>query len=392
MACKFLITGARAPAALQLARILGRSGHEVFLADSMKRAVAYRSRWVRGHMLLPPPALRFAEFASAARQAVDEFQPEAVICTCEEIFYWAKAAELSPAGFASYYRANPSFQTLRLLHHKGLFARFARSIASTAGVVVPETRTRRVDACETERWVGKPAYSRFAVMTKLGLMPAQAQELLRQRKWIVQKQILGREICTWAFFVNGVEVCSTAYEPIYRAGRGSGIGLRGVEPGPAAQFARILAARLQYTGQLAFDWIQNEAGCHLLECNPRSTSGLHFLDGKSGETGAAIANAIRGLPYQTVLGEREDVAIKWAMLMFGALRMLRPRTGAEHRAFFRNARDADFCLDDPEPTSAVAIAAALSEIFGRAIRARSGLIRASTSDIEWNGDRFWKTK
>ena len=386
---RFLITGARAPAALQLARILGRSGQEVILADSMSHAASYRSKWVAAHVVLPSPARQFGAFAAAAKSAISEHQPDVVICTCEEIFYWAKAAELEPSGFAPYLRANPSFKVLRVLHHKGVFARLARASAAEAGVQIPETR--RFGDLGDGPWVCKPAYSRFAVMTRLGLTPAEATEQLKQPGWIAQRQIAGREFCTWAFFVTGREVCSSAYQPIYRAGRGSGIGLRAVEPGRAADFARVLGARLRYTGQLAFDWMENDSGCHVLECNPRSTSGIHFLDPHSKELGRALCDALQGLPFPSFRGAMQDMAVKWAMLLFGSLRMLRPRAGAAERAFFRNARDVERDPDDPKPSQVGSILQAFTEIVGRAVKTRSNLLKASTADIEWNGNRFWET-
>lgn len=386
---RFLVTGARAPAALQWMRILGRSGHEIILADSLLHAVAYRSKWATAHVVLPSPARQFAPFAAAAKTAISQYQPEAIICTCEEIFYWAKAAELDPAGFAPYFRANPPFKVLRVLHHKGAFARLARSSAAEAGVHVPETR--RFGELDDATWVCKPAYSRFAVMTRLGLSAVEAQVQLQQPGWLAQRQIAGREFCTWALFVQGREVCSAAYQPIYRAGMGSGIGLRTVEAGRAIDFARVLAARLRYTGQLAFDWMENDAGCHVLECNPRSTSGIHFLDSHSKELGRAIGDALHGRRSPSFPGAEEDLAVKWAMLLFGSLRMVRPRTGAAERAFFRHARDVERDPDDPNPARLVTLLRAFAEIVGRAMKLRSNLLRASTADIEWNGNRFWET-
>lgn len=385
---RFLITGARAPAALQWMRILGRSGHEVILADSLSHAVAYQSKWATAHVVLPSPARQFASFAAAAKTAITQYQPEAILCTCEEIFYWAKAAELDPVSFAPYFRANPPFKVLRVLHHKGVFARLARSSAAEAGVHVPTTR--HFGALTDAPWVCKPAYSRFAVMTRLGLSAADAQAQLRQPGWIAQRQITGREFCTWAFFVAGREVCSAAYQPLYRAGTGSGIGLRTVKAGRAADFARVLADRLRYTGQLAFDWIENEAGCHVLECNPRSTSGIHFLDAHSKELGRSISDALHGLRPPSISGAEEDLAVKWAMLLFGSQRMLRPSAGAAERAFLRQARDVERDPDDPKPAKPITLLRAFAEIVGRAIRLRSNLLQASTADIEWNGQRFWE--
>jgi hypothetical protein len=54
------------------------------------------------------------------------------------------------------------------------------------------------------------------------------------------------------------------------------------------------------------------------------------------------------------------------------------------------ARDVERDAADPLPSSGRTLLGAFCEITMRAIKLRSGLLTASTADIEWNGNRFWE--
>ncbi|MBL9129841.1 MAG: hypothetical protein JNG86_01485 [Verrucomicrobiaceae bacterium] len=334
--------------------------------------------------------LRYPAFAASARDLLARLRPDVVICTFEEMFFWARAAEDDPDIFAPYFRANPPFKILKNLHRKDALRHLVASSARAAGVCIPETR--RFGRLGEGRWVCKPAFSRWAAKTKLDLSAREAGHWMSKPGWLAQRQVTGREFCTWAFFVNGAEVCSAAYEPAFRMGIGSGIGLAGIPPPErAAEFARKLATRLRYSGQLAFDWIENESGCHLLECNPRSTSGTLFFDDQSLKTGQAVSNAIEGLPFQKVSGKIEAVAFKGAMLLNNMLSMLRPVAGAACRSFLRRAREAVHTEDDLGPVSPWVLLLSGIEVLALSLKHRCSPVRASTIDAEWNGSRFWES-
>ena len=51
-----------------------------------------------------------------------------------------------------------------------------------------------------------------------------------------------------------------------------------MEHAAARAWVETFVAREGYTGQIAFDFIETEAGVmYALECNPRATSGVHLL-------------------------------------------------------------------------------------------------------------------
>lgn len=390
---RVLVTGARAPAALQFLRLLARAGAEVLTADSLNATCASRSGLTSGHRYLPAPAASFGAFADAARQCIRDSRIDVVLCTCEEIFYWAAAAERDPQSFAPFRRANPSFEQLAALHDKGAFPTLAASVAAQCNVGVPLSLRRPPLHPSHARWVVKPAFSRFAVRTRLRLSPDEAAAQLSAGGWVAQPMLEGRESCSWGYYAKGREVLYAAYEPIWRAGRGSGIGLRAVPGERQRAFGMAFASRLGITGQLAFDWITPDSGVpHVIECNPRATSGVHFLDSVSVMAGHALLGALHGQNVRPVVGVQEDIVLPWAMWMFHGLRLLRPAAGRSARTFLRHARDAEAARDDPAPQTVRVRARALSEIALISIRTRCSLIEASTQDIEWNGAPIGDTR
>ena len=90
---RILITGARAPAALHLARALAASGHEVHAADTLSQPLTKASRTVARYHRLPPPSEEPEAFADALGDLVASVRPSHVIPTCEEVFYLAWAFE-----------------------------------------------------------------------------------------------------------------------------------------------------------------------------------------------------------------------------------------------------------------------------------------------------------
>jgi hypothetical protein len=102
-----------------------------------------------------------------------------------------------------------------------------------------------------------------------------------------------------------------------------------------------------YTGQVGFDFIEDTAGkFHVLECNPRATSGVHFFEGQA----EALIASLGSESAEPVLTPAKDVILR----------------GGDHG-----------------PLTAQVLS--LTEIGVRAISRRCGLLAASTADIEWDG-------
>jgi glutathione synthase/RimK-type ligase-like ATP-grasp enzyme len=378
-----LLLGGRAPVALELARVLHHAGHRVIGAESMPVSFTAWSRTVARHYPLPPPAQEIEAFGAALAALIRAENITFVLPTCEEIFHVARVRHLLPPD-CTYFL--PSLESLREVHHKGLFA----AQAARYGLAVPETHllTAPQDLApfmaESAAWVFKPAYSRFAAYTLIRPTPQKVTAQVHptpQHPWVAQRFVAGRQICTYSVAQAGRLTAHSAYPTDWTAGQGATIAYRAIEHPASHAWVEAFVAAAQWTGQIAFDFIEQADGTvTVLECNPRATSGVHLLASHphfartffdptmSCATPAPNANGMMTL----------------AMLLYGTGEAHQTgRWGAWWQAL-RTYRDVLWRHDDPRPWAAQVAIALLT--WGRSLQLGSTLIQATTQDIEWNGD------
>lgn len=376
-----LITGARAPVALDLARSFDAAGHETHLADSIRPWTARLSGRAPERLhRLAPPRFAFPQFADDLARLVDDLKPQWVIPTCEEVFYVAQAG--AGRGFAHRVFA-PSPAMLRTLHSKVEFAAFARA----RGVSAPNT-ARVIGKTELAVWrdrtdaiVLKPEFSRFASHTKIrpSLHEFDAIAPTPDEPWAVQDFAAGEEICIWSASVAGEVVAFAAYKPLWRLGRSASFYFEADDDPALLAMTRAIAKAANATGQLSFDVIRSSDGAIVpIECNPRGISGIHLFDGDP-----RLARAILGdAPLQTPAAKARHLAP--AMWLLGAPSALaQGKFGAFQRDIARS-RDALSVSGAPWLGLGALLDAARFTLVGLS-RGRSASGQ-STDDIEWNGE------
>jgi hypothetical protein len=374
-----VIFGARAPVALDLARSFYAAGCTPCLADSVS---TYAANWSNTagieRLKLPPARYAFDDYCEAIATLANKSR--LLIPTCEEVFYVAAAAEKCGAlqkVFA------PSLNVLRQLHSKITFPALVRDL----GIEVPETwalsSAADLDAfsnCKTDS-VLKPEFSRFGTAT---LIRPDAKKLSRivaspSCRWAGQAFVQGDEICVWTAARKGQLVASAAYRPRWRHGKAAAYAFETVEASNALKVAEIIAAELHITGQLSFDMIMTPDGRAMpIECNPRSTSGIHLFG-----TNPALARALlgEGPPLHAPPGL---YYLSTAMFFLGLPKAIRLGMIAQWVQDIKSGTDALTRPGDRWP--------AIGAIVDAANFAASGLTRwksptqQTTSDIEWNGE------
>lgn len=385
MAERVLITGARAAAALDLARDFAAAGYEPHLADCVPARMAAWSRVPAKVHRYASPALDPSRFRADIVRLVHDVAPQLIIPICEEVFHLAAPALanlLQDRLFA------PPLATLRRLHDKHAFA----NGCAEWGVPVPESHLleSRTDvealAGESYDWVLKPPFSRFGESAMVGPSPAQMAALTPSpdSPLLAQSRIRGTECCFHAIAHGGQLVGFAAYGSQWRMGGGASFAfdLLGAEDehGRLRQIAGQLAASASITGQFACDAIIDDSGQpSLIECNPRGTSGVHLLAG-SGDLARAIAEGtpMTGTPSTTLryLGP--------AMAVFGLPLALCSHRVAEWRATMRDGSDAISRPGDRLPLAGALLDAACFALSG--LRHGISTTSATTRDIAWNGE------
>ncbi|HEX8450083.1 MAG TPA: hypothetical protein VF652_10885 [Allosphingosinicella sp.] len=378
---RVMVTGARAPVALDMARSFRAAGCEVVLADSVRPFAASLSRPRFEILRLPPPRRAFGAFRTRLRGLAAGC--DLIVPTCEEVFWLAAAAGLD--GWTDRLFA-PPVATLRSLHSKADFPALARE----AGVEAPATWAIASPADSglvPLAWadlVLKPEFSRFGSKTILapdsGI--AAALPVSRGRRWVAQERLVGEELCVWSAVRGGRLVACIVYRPVLRHGRSAAFAFEAVDSPALVEMARRIAEHVGGDGQLSYDVIVAPDGrAAPIECNPRTVSGMHLVDGSP-----ALARALLG---QSELAAPPAGTIRYlspAMALIGAPSAIGGGSLGRLGALWRKGRDSVGRPGDRLPVAGVLLDAARFALTGAA-RLR-GPASETTDDIEWNGEAF----
>ncbi len=413
MVARILLTGGRAPATLELARMFAAAGHVVFMAESLRCHLTRPSRAIARNYQVPPPNRAPDAYIQALCAILCREKSDLLLPTCEELFWVARGrAQLSAhcAIFAE------GIEHLRQLHDKGAFAALARTYGLTVPKTVVLTTPQELHALAARNWDGmaevvlKPAYSRFAtktlmptplrggrVPTNAGVTQAAFTQALRQIRptspWVAQQFVRGRQFCTYSVAHAGQLAAHTTYAVDFRAGSASdgspAIVFQHLDHGAILAWVHRFVEQNQFSGQIAFDFIEpavnacegGEPGLFAIECNPRTTSGVHLFAGTPG-----FAETFLGLPPGPWLTPSVQ---RPSMLMLAMLFYALPavRSWPELRRWLATlctSREVIFTAHDPLPGLWQGIAVA--ELLARAWRCGLSAVEASTDDIEWNGE------
>ncbi|MDO9337456.1 MAG: ATP-grasp domain-containing protein [Caulobacter sp.] len=378
MSERVLVTGARAAAALDIARDFARAGYEVHMADCVTARLSRWSRSVTRVHRYPSPVNDPAGFRTRLTKLIDQLAPVLVVPACEEVFHLA-ALPLSDRLF------QPPTAMLRTLHDKALFAELCQGL----GLSVPETH-RLDQPADLDRfraasrdWVFKASYSRFGEGTLVGPSPEQLDARAPLSGWIAQRRVVGREVSLYAVARAGVVTAFAAYGSDWRLEGGASLTFDPLEPALAATLleqARALSAACGLTGQFACDLIVDAAGRPwLIECNPRATSGAHLLVGDGG-----LARAMLATPPTPILPGGDSLHLLPAFLTFGLAMALRQGRLGDWWRQLRKGRDVAGRPGDRLPM----LGAVIDGLAFMRAGVRMGLstTAATTVDIEWNGE------
>lgn len=396
---RILITGGRAPAALDLARQLSALGHTIYAADSLASPLLRFSRCIEKFIRIPGPRDNPSAFAEALLAIVREQSIDLLIPTCEEIYYIAQIKNKLQGCTV----LTDDFGKLIALHDKASFIRRVEEMGLPAPhTVLLETEEDMHVLLEREgarKWVLKPVFSRFANHVRL-YSPGEVRPRInvsRANPWIAQHFVVGREYCVYAIAHKGRLTAYGDYAADFTAGRGAAIYFKTCGRQDLFGWVEHFVHEIRFTGQIAFDFIVNEAGViYPLECNPRATSGLHLFTPEEG-IDRALMDCTDTVISPSPGGRPAMIAA--AMLMYGAAACGTPAGLRRWIAGLARGRDVIFSPGDWGP--ALAQGRILLDLWREARAKRVPLKEITTYDIEWNGtyesvsdggDRFSRRK
>lgn len=374
-----LVTLGRLPKGLDICRALASSGWRVIVAEPSERHLCGLSCSVAKSVQLPRPNDDPNVYVDALTALIEREGVSLVVPVSEEIMHVSRIGPRLPQDVRFF---GVGHDALLPLHDKYRFNQLAVSL----DLPVPETHllgTPDGDAlAESGDVIVKPALT----CSGQGLLRLSQREPLpapSSQPILVQRALSGTHSSTFSIADRGRVIGTVVYRPTI------------VSDTVAVAFERLLDARAQeawaarlisktgHSGFISLDFIEDETGVpRAIECNPRATSGIHFV------TSDSLAQAI------LAPGETENLTFKphrimhqfWPLLTEVQGSMFRWGRGYGHKMkTLLTSKEVNFAWSDPLPVLAQPYAA--WDIMRRAMTNGESFGEVATEDIAWFGDR-----
>ena len=269
-----LLSLGRLPKALEVARALQGAGCRVIVAEPFKRHLTGASRAVARSVVVTSPVQdREAYLREISDLAVAE-GASLILPVSEEILHASLLRGRLPSGVRL---AAMPHASLLALHDKLSFAAVCRA----AGVAAPETFAlgdpRAVELARRGRTVVKPIFS----CSGRGVRFLAAGEALpsADEPALVQEFCAGRILSTFTLARAGVPRITVTYRGAVMQGTVA-VCFERIDTPPAVDaWVGAMVRNTAFDGFISFDLVEDAQGViRGIECNPRATSGIHFVE------------------------------------------------------------------------------------------------------------------
>ena len=363
-----LLTLGRLPVALDLARGFKRAGWRVVVAESQAMSLCRMSSAVDVYAPAPSPKYARQAYLECLQNLIHEHQPSLVVPVSEET---VSVAHLAADGSTPVFCSTPE-KTLEL-HDKLAFNRLAAGI----GMPVPESWPADEAGALAESSEPKVVKPRFAASGRGFRVVQNAADIPHDPTLMVQAFCDGEEVSGFAVAREGQVIASVVYRSLVNAGSVAVCFERLSNQTGIENWMQRFVQAVRHTGFIAFDFIVDDDGVpQAIECNPRATSGLHFLRGE--ELPAVIAGSSSTAPRlraETKLVE----SYSCFTAMLGALGDCRRRRSAW--SALRSSTDISWNARDPRPFLLMTVNS--WPIIWSSLRHRISFAEAAVADIEW---------
>ena len=277
-----LLTGGKMTKALQLARLLHRSGHKVYLSEVEKFSCSGHafSACIHKFVLLPDLNEGLKSYLSAIRKIVTAEEIDLVIPVASpKVVYFDSEVKKTLKEHCQFLHFD--MEVLKVLDDKHRLC----EIASELGLTAPEVH-RITNRNDLDRINFKQPKKKFILKNlsydplnrldrPLIPFPDQSEYFSKlsfseKNSWVLQEFIEGTEYCTHSLVHKGKVVLhccclSSDFQLRYKH----------IDHRKIFDWISSFAKKLSLTGQISFDFIENNKGEIMpIECNPRTHSAV----------------------------------------------------------------------------------------------------------------------
>jgi predicted ATP-grasp superfamily ATP-dependent carboligase len=379
---RILLTAGRSNITLDLARKLHHAGHQVYVTDTTKLHICYFSKAVCKTFLVPIPRFEPGEYVEKLIEIVTQEKIDLLIPIYEEIMYISKAIHLFPDTCKVFCS---SFDVLNHLHNKWLFYKTLCSLqieTPRTYLIQSQEDLEKIDL--SVPYALKASYSR-ASLSLIKLAPGRelpSVNVDKSNPWIAQEWIDGNRYCSYSICQDGQVLAHALYPVRFALDGNSCITFKSMNHPGIFEWITNLVKQLQFTGQIAFDFIENkDQQLYAIECNPRATSGIHLFSLFDRMEKAFFEH----IPSTIFPEDNRNVQIATGMCLYGWKRSSYPNnTLLKFLKELFSTPDVVFDRGDLKPFLSQPLV--FSGIWKNSLKYGISIPAAFTFDHEWNGE------
>ena len=375
-----LLTLGRLPKALDLARGFAAAGWRVIVAEPFKWHLTRMSRCVDRSYQVTAPAVDARAYQLDLLRIITLEQVELVVPVSEEILHVAALHGQLPAGVRLH---SPPQHQLLALHDKRSFIELCAHYAVAAPATALLGEPAAVALAAAQDYIVKPVFS----CSGRGLqLCARGQPLPRVdpvQPMVVQRRLIGPLLSTFTLAQAGHARLTVVYRAAVLSGSVAVCFERVTEADPVhakvLDWVQRFVAASGCSGFISFDLIDDaQQGVCGIECNPRATSGLHFVDAVQLAKAVADPTTVVDLALRPLLTLQQ---------FYPCLTEVQRAMFAGDGSFGRGlrhllgARDVSWDWRDPLPFLTQPLTA--SQIILMALRRRATFGEVSMLDLGW---------
>ncbi len=378
-----LITLGRLPKALDLARSFHRLGYRAIIAEPFRWHLSGASSAVAKSYQVTAPAINRHDYLADLLRIIHAESVSLVVPVSEEIIHASFLREHLPAGVHLY--AMPS-ATLLLFHNKQTFINVCKEYALSAPDTFALDDERAAALARASDFIIKPIFSCSGRDVTFHSRDEALPAADSAHPMIVQRWVKGNVFSTFSIATAGRTVTTVLYKGAVMSGTVA-VAFERVTASDAAHapirtwVERFISAS-DFTGFISFDFVVDSAGhAHAIECNPRATSGLHYVH--VDDLAQAVVDSANGQHSERSLRFRDERLLQQfypcltevQKSMFGGKHFLR-NLGALIRA-----KDVSVSWRDPLPFLTMPLTAA--QIIWLSIQRGCTFGEVATLDVGW---------
>ncbi len=317
---RILISNGRFPKVLDLIRRLASKGHLIYVTETRALYLSRFSKALFKSFVVPSPRFSPLEHIDALINIIKEHKIDLFIPTWEDAFVVSSHLEKFPASCTVLVE---KFALLLKLHEKGSFIRLLDELQVAVPKTVAVESLEELKAIDLPLYALKGTYSRGSKKIYKVRKGEPLPAIRFSSPWIAQEWVEGKNFATFTICHQGKIYAHSTYPMEFVVQKpgffrpkvgGFSLSFRSIDHPAIYEWTKSLVAKLNYTGLIAFDLIENQDGViYPIECNPRGTSGMTLFPEDADLAGALLGTL--SLPCIAPAGIKKQML--FAQLRYG---------------------------------------------------------------------------